>query len=474
MLMRLLPLVMLAGSLGFIVVLGVRNPTSWLFGGMFAISTLGMMATGGGRAGVRRGRPPSTRGAATTCATSARCARTVQEAAAAQRASAEAAHPEPEAWPAVVAGGRLWERSTADADFGARAHRPRRPAPRHPPHPAGVRAARGVGAGHRARVAPVPEGAHRGAGAAGRAVAAGDGHDLARTRRRSRPRAGQSRRRAVRAVAQPGRCAGRRRRRTVGVGRVGVGQVAAAQRPPAAPRRGGPAADVHRRGRRRCAAGGRTRPPGRTCSSSSTGWPTGMGPWAVAPCVTVLRVGAPAGRRPTPSVVRLRLTGEGVERVLDGEPPVAIGVPDRLATAQAAALARRLARYRPGGDLRRSRRARCARVARPGGPAAGARGDRRAARAMGGRRGRPAARAHRRRRARGSGTARPQGVRPGRQRAARALHRGHRFRQERAAAHPRRRAGRHARARGAELRAHRLQGRRNVPRPRGACRTSRR
>ena len=53
-LMRLLPLVMLAGSLGFIVVLGVRNPTSWLFGGMFAISTLGMMATGGGRGGAAR------------------------------------------------------------------------------------------------------------------------------------------------------------------------------------------------------------------------------------------------------------------------------------------------------------------------------------------------------------------------------------------------------------------------------------
>jgi S-DNA-T family DNA segregation ATPase FtsK/SpoIIIE len=53
-LMRLLPLVMLAGSLGFVVVLGVRNPTSWLFGGMFALSTVGMMATGGGRGGAAR------------------------------------------------------------------------------------------------------------------------------------------------------------------------------------------------------------------------------------------------------------------------------------------------------------------------------------------------------------------------------------------------------------------------------------
>ena len=45
---------MLVGSLGFIVVLGGRNPTSWLFGGMFAISTLGMMATGAGRGGAAR------------------------------------------------------------------------------------------------------------------------------------------------------------------------------------------------------------------------------------------------------------------------------------------------------------------------------------------------------------------------------------------------------------------------------------
>jgi S-DNA-T family DNA segregation ATPase FtsK/SpoIIIE len=160
----------------------------------------------------------------------------------------------------------------------------------------------------------------------------------------------------------------------------------------------------------------------------------GMGPWAAAPCVTVLRVGAPAGRRPTPSVVRLRLTGEGVERVLDGEPPVAIGVPDRLATAQAAALARRLARYRPAGIS-----AEAAARAAPGLPGLvglrpGLRESARCAR-DGRRRGRPAARAHRRRRARGSGTARPQGIRPGRQRAARALHRGHRFREERAAAH---------------------------------------
>ena len=34
---RLLPLVMLLASIGFIVVLGADNPTSWLFGGMFMV-----------------------------------------------------------------------------------------------------------------------------------------------------------------------------------------------------------------------------------------------------------------------------------------------------------------------------------------------------------------------------------------------------------------------------------------------------
>src|SRR5688500_7230029 len=51
---RVLPAVMLLGSVGFIAVLGVHNPTSWLFGGMFAVSTLGMMMTGTHRGGGQR------------------------------------------------------------------------------------------------------------------------------------------------------------------------------------------------------------------------------------------------------------------------------------------------------------------------------------------------------------------------------------------------------------------------------------
>ncbi len=39
LLARLLPLVMLLASVGFVVVIGIDNPTSWLFGGMIALST---------------------------------------------------------------------------------------------------------------------------------------------------------------------------------------------------------------------------------------------------------------------------------------------------------------------------------------------------------------------------------------------------------------------------------------------------
>ena len=116
-LQRMLPLVMLVGSVGFIAVLGVREPTSWLFGGMFAISTLGMLLTGAAAAGAA-GRPASTRTAATTCAT-CRCS---GGGCGASRPSSGLR------WsgrtrsrrhgPRYSRAGRLWERRPADPDFG--------------------------------------------------------------------------------------------------------------------------------------------------------------------------------------------------------------------------------------------------------------------------------------------------------------------------------------------------------------------
>jgi S-DNA-T family DNA segregation ATPase FtsK/SpoIIIE len=347
MLMRLLPLVMLAGSLGFIVVLGVRNPTSWLFGGMFAISTLGMMATGGGRGGAARASTID-EGRRDYLRYLGQMRRTVQEAAAAQRVAAEAAHPEPEAWPAVVAGGRLWERSTADADFahvriGRGAQRlatrliPPESGPPEGLEPVTALALRRFLKAHTvvpelpvalslqetATIWLEPDG--EAARALARAVVAQFvlWHSPADAR--------------VAVVAAPSVLAAWEWVKWLPHNshprlRDGAGPL----------RMFTPEVDELRRWWSDEAAGPHL-------LVVVDGVADGMGPWASAPCVTVLRVGAPAGRRPTPSVVRLRLTGEGVERVLDGEPPVAIGVPDRLATAQAAALARRLARYRPAG-----------------------------------------------------------------------------------------------------------------------------
>ena len=195
----------------------------------------------------------------------------------------------------------------------------------------------------------------------------------------------------------------------------------------------------------------------------------GPGPWAAVagrdgaprrcPARTAARPvrGAPAGRH---GPARAGRPGR------HGHRDRAAGRAD--ASPEATALARRLARYRPAGAGRGRRRS-----ARPGRPPRAARPARagdagRAVAALreGRTRRRPAAGADRRRRDGRAGRAGPQGVRAGRQRTARALHRGHRLGQERAAAHARARAGGHALVRGAEPRARRLQGRRHVPRPR--------
>ena len=120
----------------------------------------------------------------------------------------------------------------------------------------------GTRAGHGARPAPLPACARGRPRPAGRAVAAWHRRDLARgrtgRRTRARPRTGPRPRGAVRAVAQPGRrAAGRGRTAVPGAG-VGVGEVAAARRPPAVPRRRRAGADGDGAGRRRPAVvGGR-------------------------------------------------------------------------------------------------------------------------------------------------------------------------------------------------------------------------
>src|SRR5437764_3505546 len=99
-LQRMLPLVMLVGSVGFIAVLGVNQPTSWLFGGMFAISSLGMLLTGTGRGGGSRAAGIDEDRRDYLRYLSVLRGR-VRGIAAEQRAALEWSHPEPSAWPAV-------------------------------------------------------------------------------------------------------------------------------------------------------------------------------------------------------------------------------------------------------------------------------------------------------------------------------------------------------------------------------------
>ncbi|GAA4865995.1 type VII secretion protein EccCa [Actinomycetospora straminea] len=115
-LLRLLPLLMVVGSLGFIVVIGVDNPTSWLFGGMFALSTLGMVAGGVTRGGGQR-RAEADEDRKDYLRYLAQMRRRARETAVEQRRALEWTHPDPAALVGLARGPRMWERRPADADF---------------------------------------------------------------------------------------------------------------------------------------------------------------------------------------------------------------------------------------------------------------------------------------------------------------------------------------------------------------------
>ncbi len=73
----------------------------------------------------------------------------------------------------------------------------------------------------------------------------------------------------------------------------------------------------------------------------------GPGQWSGVAGVTVLRVGAPAGRRPGPAVVRLAVGHGQLHRRAEPGTSTVLGRPDGLDAAEALAFARRLARCRP-------------------------------------------------------------------------------------------------------------------------------
>ena len=112
--MRLLPLGMVAASIGVVAVLGVSNPTSWVFGGMFVLSSVGMLAGAGRGGGTRRAEADA--GRTDYLRYLAQVRRRAREVAAGQRAALEWTHPDPAALAALARGPRMWERRASDPD----------------------------------------------------------------------------------------------------------------------------------------------------------------------------------------------------------------------------------------------------------------------------------------------------------------------------------------------------------------------
>ncbi|MCW0214641.1 MAG: type VII secretion protein EccCa [Pseudonocardia sp.] len=351
---RVVPAATMLGSIGFIAVMGVDNPTSWLFGGMFALSSIGMLVSGAGRGdrtatldedrrdylrylGLLRGR--------------------VRAVAAAQRVALESAHPHPSAWPAVLAAGRLWERRASDEDHlrlrvgvGAQRLATRLGPPHTGPvdglEPVTALALRRFLVRHTV-VPDLPVAVDLAAGPTGAALwvegeerSEGEGPvDLGPARALARALVVQyalwhSPADALLAVVASSSA-------------IGGWEWVKWLPHNAHPRRAdalGPIRmitsdgdDVRRWWLDEGAGGSRN-------LLLIVDGAASPGAWASSPGVTVVRIGAPPGRRAAPSVVRLRV---GPARLGGPEGQADHGVPDAVGPAEALAFARRLARYRP-------------------------------------------------------------------------------------------------------------------------------
>jgi len=117
--MKLLPIVMIVASLGMMVFMfmaGGRSPMSLVFGGMMVLSTIGMMAGGGRGGGQKKAEMNEDR--KDYLRYLAQMRERAREAATEQRTALEWSHPDPQAlW--SMAGGtrRMWERRNSDQDF---------------------------------------------------------------------------------------------------------------------------------------------------------------------------------------------------------------------------------------------------------------------------------------------------------------------------------------------------------------------
>ncbi|MBN9108757.1 MAG: type VII secretion protein EccCa [Pseudonocardia sp.] len=358
MLARLLPIGMITASIGMMWVLARENPSMWMFGAMMVLSSIAMLVSGNsaGQGGAARAA-----GLDEDRRDYLRYLRVQRDrvvaVADAQRAALLGTHPDPAAWPDVVAAGRHWERGPADPDFaqvrvalGVQRLATRLTAPETGPvdgvEPVTAAALRRF-LGRHSVVADLPVALDLRAGATVRLERTGTGPGPARGLARAiiaQYVLWHGPADAVVAVLAadpkpwdwvkwlPHNAHGR----TVDA----LGPVRLVTSDP----------DELRR---LLAADLAARPPG-----PGPGEPhvllvvdgvDGPGPWAGVAGVTVLRVGAPPGRRAAPSVVRLTVGVGSLGRVATDGTVTRIGVPDTLDVVEAAALARRLARFRPAG-----------------------------------------------------------------------------------------------------------------------------
>ena len=113
-LMTLMPVVMIGGMVGFIVISG-GGTSSMLMGGMMAMSMIGMLMNGTGRQGKSPAAVDEERKDYLRYLSTMRGV--VRTTAASQRAAQLWAHPDPEALMGIARSRRLWERRRSDADF---------------------------------------------------------------------------------------------------------------------------------------------------------------------------------------------------------------------------------------------------------------------------------------------------------------------------------------------------------------------
>ncbi|MDQ3404462.1 MAG: type VII secretion protein EccCa [Actinomycetota bacterium] len=116
--MKMLPAVMIVASIGMMIFMFQmsRSPMSLMFGGMFLISTIGMMASGGGRGGGQK-KAEMNEDRKDYLRYLGQMRDRAREAALDQRASLEWTHPDPQALWSIATSRRMWERRQADSDF---------------------------------------------------------------------------------------------------------------------------------------------------------------------------------------------------------------------------------------------------------------------------------------------------------------------------------------------------------------------